>query len=273
MLSALADDARQFGGAIESFENLVNCSHAGDNTKCIFYSQHKMYCRFVQLCGMEQKDRLKLVRENAGFKTPTDAARAHRWTATTYISHENGTRPLSRKAAVKYGSAFRASAGWLLYGENGGDAAPEPILVPVRGNTACGVWAENGRFQDQEYPPIPVVPTKYKGTEQFAFRVIGMCMDKLRIFDGDFVVCVPFWVARSNPVEGDVVVIERRRGQVTERTCKQVTIVDGRIEFWPRSLDPEFQPVIIPDQNEPFDESGAVVEIVGLVIGRYAAIG
>lgn len=232
-----------------------------------------MYCAFVVICSMNQIQRLQFAREKAGFKTPTEAARRHRWNETTYRAHENGTRPVSRKAAVKYAAAFHVSAGWLLYGEQNDDAAPEPVLVPVRGNTACGVWAENGRFFDQEYPPIPAVPTKHKSVEQFAFRVIGMCMDKLRILDGDFVVCVPYWIARAGATDGDVVVIERKRGHVTERTCKQIAVNGNRLELWPRSSDPQFQPVIMPNQNDPLDETGAEIEIVGLVIGRYAAIG
>lgn len=231
-----------------------------------------MYCKNVQKYGMEQKERLKLARERAGHKTPTEAARAHRWTASTYISHENGTRPISRKAAVTYGHAFGVNPAWLLYGDKDAGVKPVPVLVPVRGNTACGLWAENGRFYDQEYPPIPAVPTSYKNVEQFAFRVIGMCMDKARILDGDYVVCVPFWIARASIVDGDIVVIERRQGQVIERTCKQVAIEGDKILFRPRSTDPAFLPVVLPDANEPTDENGAVVEIVGLVIGRYAPI-
>jgi SOS-response transcriptional repressor LexA len=226
----------------------------------------------MRKCSMEQKDRLKLARERAGHKTPTEAARVHRWTGSTYISHENGTRPISRKAAVTYGHAFGVNPAWLLYGDKDADVRPDPVLVPVRGNTACGLWAENGRFHDQEYPPIPAVPTNYKNVEQFAFRVVGMCMDKARIVDGDFVVCVPFWVARTSIVDGDIVVIERRQGQVVERTCKQAHVENGSVSFRPRSTDPAFLPVVIPDKNEPVDDTGAVVEIVGLVIGRYAPI-
>ena len=62
--------------------------------------------------------RLKEVRILRGFKTSTDAAKRFGWVHSTYRSHENGTRPLSRDAAMTYAKAFRVSVGWLLVGEN-----------------------------------------------------------------------------------------------------------------------------------------------------------
>ena len=223
--------------------------------------------------AMEQHERLKHARVKRGFETAADAARAFNWKQPTYTSHENGTRPISRKAALAYASAFRVSAGWLLYGENEDAAAPEPILVHVRGNTACGLWAEDGRYFDEEYPPIPAVPTVFKDMEQFAFRVSGNCMDRLRIFDGDFVVCVAYWMARTSISDGDIVVIERRRGGLVERTCKQAVVKRGSVEFWPRSTHSEYSKPVTMAALNGTDKEGAEVEVVGLVIGRYAPIG
>lgn len=63
--------------------------------------------------------RLRWARQRAGYESATAAARRFHWKESTYLSHENGTRDLSRKAAVKYAKAFKisAGAGWLLYGE------------------------------------------------------------------------------------------------------------------------------------------------------------
>lgn len=64
------------------------------------------------------RDRLKLARLCAGYKTPSEAARAVKdINLHTLNSHENGNREISRKSAIKYGEAFKASPGWLLYGE------------------------------------------------------------------------------------------------------------------------------------------------------------
>lgn len=69
---------------------------------------------------MEPKDRLKQARLAAGYETPSDAARALKnkgINKNTLISHENGNRAISRKAAEKYAKVFGVRAGWLLYGE------------------------------------------------------------------------------------------------------------------------------------------------------------
>lgn len=64
------------------------------------------------------KDRLKQARAAAGFETPSDAARTYPrdLNVNTLISHENGNRDISRKAAEKYGRVFGVDPGWLLYG-------------------------------------------------------------------------------------------------------------------------------------------------------------
>lgn len=64
------------------------------------------------------KDRLQEARAAAGFDSPTEAALAfpRDINKNTLISHENGNRDLSRKAAEKYAKLFGVDAGWLLYG-------------------------------------------------------------------------------------------------------------------------------------------------------------
>jgi phage repressor protein C with HTH and peptisase S24 domain len=64
------------------------------------------------------KDRLQEARAAAGFDTPTEAASAfpRDINKNTLISHENGNRDISRKAAEKYAKLFGVEAGWLLYG-------------------------------------------------------------------------------------------------------------------------------------------------------------
>ena len=67
----------------------------------------------------EPKDRLREARQAAGFETPSDAARllGKDVNKNTLISHENGNRDISRKAAQNYAKLFGVEAGWILYGE------------------------------------------------------------------------------------------------------------------------------------------------------------
>ena len=71
------------------------------------------------------RHRLIQARKDAGFDTPSEAARAHKRTinVNTLISHENGNRDISRKAAEKYGAAFGVDPGHILYGSTAPDEA------------------------------------------------------------------------------------------------------------------------------------------------------
>jgi len=63
----------------------------------------------------EAHHRLQEARELAGYKTPTDAARALRIAQPTYLAHENGSRGFKAQAA-RYANFYRVDLRWLLTG-------------------------------------------------------------------------------------------------------------------------------------------------------------
>jgi len=120
---------------------------------------------------------------------------------------------------------------------------------------------------------VPYIGGKWVGLEQFAYKVSGPSVDLLRIFDGDYVVCVPYFDARRRPTQDDVVVVERRRGQTIERTVKQLALTTTGCELWPRSSDQRFQsPIVVDRHGESTEADGTTVEIIGLVIFRGGAM-
>lgn len=234
-------------------------------------------------------DRLRRLRLGLGFTTAADVCARFGWPVGTYRSHENGHRELSRKAAETYAKGYRTTAGYLLFGEGSVDneTATPPTLgehthlergfeklvqLPVRGETAAGKWLEFDDLDTERYPPILAIAGRYPVEEQFVYRVSGPSMDKARIFDGDFVICVPYWHVRTSPTPGDLVVVERRRGPVFERTLKELQMSGDTFELWPRSTDPRFQqPIRVPKNHDLLEEDGTTIEIVGLVIATYVA--
>jgi SOS-response transcriptional repressor LexA len=151
-------------------------------------------------------------------------------------------------------------------------SAPVPLnYVSVRGECAGGRWMEY-EVGDPTYETVPVVPTKFSTLEQFAFRVRGGSMDKAKILDGDYVICVPYFMARAALTNGDIVVVERRRAGLYERTCKVVEVRPGAgVALASRSSDPRHaDPLLIVNGDSHEDETE--VEVVGLVIGRYSPI-
>jgi SOS-response transcriptional repressor LexA len=142
--------------------------------------------------------------------------------------------------------------------------------VPVRGQTAAGRWME---FDETSltYADIPAVKTELGG-QQFAFQVVGPSMDKRRIHDGDYVICVSFWGHVREPRTGDIVVVERKRGPTFERTVKELVVKPGQIELWPRSTDPRFQAPLVVSADEWTESDGTVVEMVGLVVAIHVPV-
>jgi phage repressor protein C with HTH and peptisase S24 domain len=65
---------------------------------------------------MEPKDRLKMVRAER-YPNARQAALAMGVSYDTYAQHENGTREVSRNAALRYSRFFRINLDWLLIGK------------------------------------------------------------------------------------------------------------------------------------------------------------
>jgi SOS-response transcriptional repressor LexA len=146
-------------------------------------------------------------------------------------------------------------------------------MAPVIGTVAAGAWVEYDGLESDDAEEVPFIPGRYAALEQAAYRVQGPSMNRLRILDGDYVIAVPYWLARQSLADGDVVVIERRRGQLLERTCKQIVVRPDVVELWPRSTDIRYQtPIIVPLSHDMEEPDGTTIEVVGLVVGRFGRI-
>jgi len=144
--------------------------------------------------------------------------------------------------------------------------------VPVVGEAAAGRWLERDDAYQEDQPLIAGVVGRYPGLKQFSYKISGKSMDLKRIHHGDFVVCVPYFDARTHISTGDIVVVERHQGQLTERTVKEIIVNKTHYELWPRSTDKNYQKPLKINKKDSMSEDGTTVEIVGLVIGVYAQI-
>lgn len=202
--------------------------------------------------------------------TIADLARAlgtSRQNVSRWAQGRIGVKP---DVARQIASILTVSAESLVMGEPPAnlDVIKRPTYVHVRGTIAAGVWLEHDEAP-QLTDVLPVVGGRWSSLEQFAYRVSGPSVDKLRIYDGDYVVCVPYFDARRYPTQDDVVVVERRRGVTIERTVKQLALTANGCELWPRSTDPRFQaPLAVNRQGEGEESDGTIIEITGLVIFR-----
>ena len=233
----------------------------------------------VNIAAMnDMANRLKEARVKAGYESAASACDAFGWKKSTYYGHENGNQKVSRDAAAKYSRAFKIDAAWLLYGKSSNTGLTQQFesvaQIPVRGSTAAGKWLEFDDTEQDALAPIYAVAGRFPMEEQFAFKVSGPSMDKARIFDGDYVICVPYWIARAAPTPGDLVVVERKRGTMFERTLKELQMNENEFELWPRSTDARFQtPIRVKRNHDLIENDGTTVEIVGLVVASYVPRG
>jgi SOS-response transcriptional repressor LexA len=148
----------------------------------------------------------------------------------------------------------------------------EPRFARVVGACAAGLWFDASDPPQVVADPVPYVPTRYLHLEQTAYRVVGPSMNLRKIDDGDYVIVVPYWQVRDALQDNDLVVVEKTRdGGLVERTIKEVVVRDRTVELTPRSSDARYQePIVVPRRFNPRDYQE--VEVVGLVIGRYAPL-
>lgn len=71
------------------------------------------------------EERLKESRSRL-FVSASAAAKAHGWTVSTYLCHENGSRQIGWQTAQRYARAFRVDPAWLLAGKGDPQGEPSP---------------------------------------------------------------------------------------------------------------------------------------------------
>lgn len=150
-------------------------------------------------------------------------------------------------------------------------APPAPAHLVVVAEAAPGRWLEPGVFSCAN--AVPAAPGRFALADQFAVRIAGPQMDERRFFDGDFAICAPHALARAAPTEGDLVIVERRRGGLVETSCREVVRRREGVEFWARSSDPRLATPLVLRDGEAQDDSGAELVVTGLLIARYAPVG
>ncbi|WP_336277125.1 XRE family transcriptional regulator [Bartonella sp. CB178] len=125
------------------------------------------------------KDRLKIARKNAGYATPTAAARAiSSLNVNTLTSHENGNRAISRQIAVHYGKIFNVDPGWILYGESLLENPSLNTSVPLISWVSAGELSEQDSIIDfSDYPITETV--NLPAGKWIALRVDGSSMNKI----------------------------------------------------------------------------------------------
>jgi phage repressor protein C with HTH and peptisase S24 domain len=130
-------------------------------------------------------ERLKMVREKAGYAHAADAARAIGVALPTYTHHENGTSGLSRRGE-RYARFFGVSLEWLLTGR-GEMRGPAPRNgIPIMGIATAGAAAIPSA-EDEAHAALGFAALP-DPDEVFAQRVEGDSMWP-RFLHGETIIC------------------------------------------------------------------------------------
>lgn len=139
--------------------------------------------------------------------------------------------------------------------------------LPVRNKIAAGFWRESADAQGYLHDEGPAPPPDaYSNLPQWWEEIDGDSMN--RVFPhGAWVRVIDAIALHYQPRIGDMVVIERRRGDMVERTIKRVVLARGKLAAEGASTDPRW--------NEPLDlglgeldlDGEDHIDIVGFVPG------
>jgi SOS-response transcriptional repressor LexA len=201
-------------------------------------------------------ERLRWAREQAGFATAADFARAHGIEIGTYRHHENGIRGIRPATARRYAELLGIDPQWLLF--EAGSPKPGVQLAP---NFAPIVfapvlsWVNAGRFAEGNPAALDDaedhVPIAHHRSSVFALEVRGDSMN--RVADEGDLVIVDY--EDRSPEDGKLYIF-RAEG---EMTFKRYRNSSGPVRLEPASTNPVHD-TIFP--STPFDIVGRVVFIL-----------
>lgn len=218
--------------------------------------------------------RLRWAREKAGYASATEAAEARGWNASTYRTHENGQRNFSIDVAKTYAKAFGVQWLWLkeggqLPGVRQSSPAAASSSIQTRGEVAAGQWLDLDAEQDyRNFEQYPIAPDPtYPAPAQYGLIVRGTSMNRVAA-EGTVLHCLDLGIAGVEPINDDIVIVERRRadGQQKEVTAKRIRRDGDAIILAPDSTEPKWKPIRFNTTKPPED---VTVSVVALVIGLY----
>lgn len=154
------------------------------------------------------------------------------------------------------------------------DMPPVGDGLPLRGFAQAGVWREVDGEPDQSPTTHFKYDQRFKPEAQFALVARGQSMDAATpqpIADGMLLKCVEFGEYGSAIRHGQIVIVDRYRGDRTllERSVRKVNITRGITTLICQSVGKQYEPIIMEglenDNRERFED----LEIYAVVLGVY----
>jgi transcriptional regulator with XRE-family HTH domain len=200
----------------------------------------------------DKRKALKLTQRALAEIAGVDVTTVTRWELDKFRPDED--------ALSNIANLLNVSPSYLAFGESSAIMSAQSLReLPIIGRVEAGAWRE---ALDLEKPlrrvafvPHPSFPPEV----QVGFEVRGESCNQV-LKDGEDAVAVPYnqipggmdaLLARNEPA---LVVVERVRAGFVEATVKELRKVNGEVELWPRSDDPDHQDKITLNENGDTDE-------------------
>jgi SOS-response transcriptional repressor LexA len=149
----------------------------------------------------------------------------------------------------------------------------ESIGMSVRGEVAAGLWLEvDGIIDTNPFEPIPMAfDPRYPKEAQYGLVVRGTSINKVAQ-PGDVLICLDLAMTSIDPKPGDLVIVERKRHQGSERevTAKRLRREGKFILLLPDSTDPQWQEAT--KLNEKKANPDIDVSVIAVVSGVWRPI-
>lgn len=174
------------------------------------------------------------------------------WSTANYVyDYERGDQELKPDQIEKIAEFFKepvpsfnavapATAAPLPSPDAGGDFVSYPIV----GTVAAGQFLDpSGDFENLG-TFIGDRSKLFPNAKPMAWRVSGDSMNAAGFLDGAVAFGVDYVSAGQVLLNEMLVVVQQSRGDVVERTLKQVMVYPDRVEFIPQSLNPIHKPFV-----------------------------
>jgi SOS-response transcriptional repressor LexA len=143
----------------------------------------------------------------------------------------------------------------------------EWITYDVLGVVEAGSWREADMLSQVEPRRAPGEKnTSYPNAKPMAWEAHGDSMNEEKIFNGTILFGVDFQDTGGILTNDMIVVVERSRGGMIERSVKAVAVFPDRTEFQPRSTNPIHKPFVYKNGHSDDD---AEVRVLTVVHGTY----
>ena len=229
---------------------------------------------------------LKALRQRAGMSQSSAAEAMNFTSGEAWRVYEAGTAPGIFKPGIQFKLARAVNATLAeMHAERDRLAGRRPVALsavsgdPYRGGARSGLRLRD-RVQAGAWlaadDTVQVFPRTYPATldgryphaDQWLSEIVGDSMNRLSIYDGDFVHCVDAGAISYQPRHEDIVEVERLRNGGAERelTVKQIEISAQGILLCPRSTNPRWtEPLRLDDGMDDGEEFE--VRIRSLIVG------